>query len=181
MIVAPLDFRDEELLEPRVRFEAEGAAVEVASSMPGVAHGELGAAVQTDLTLAVADPGRYRALVVVGGDGARHHLWHNGDLHALLRRARAAGVTVGGICLGAVVLARAGLLRGVRATAYGEPHVRDDLTARGAIWVEDDVVTDRGIVTADGSHTAAAFADAVVAAVRAAVPAASPGPHRRAR
>jgi tRNA(Ser,Leu) C12 N-acetylase TAN1 len=39
MVIAPSDFRDEELLEPKARFEAEGAIVETASTGTGIARG----------------------------------------------------------------------------------------------------------------------------------------------
>ena len=99
MVIAPTDFRDEELLEPKAFFEAEGAVVEIASTTAGLARGLQGGDVKPDLTVAAADPHRYAAIVVVGGAGAPTYLWENGTLHALLRVTHADGIPVAAICL----------------------------------------------------------------------------------
>jgi protease I len=162
MIIAPADFRDEELLEPRAVFEAEGAGVEVASTTTSVARGMLGAEVKPDLAIAAVDPHRYAAIAVVGGSGAPTYLWDNHALHAVLRIARGEGTPIGAICLSPAVLARAGLLRGVRATVYGDPRAKHELERGGALYVGESVVTDQGIVTAAGPRDARAFARALV-------------------
>jgi len=166
MVVAPRDFRDEELFVPRGRFEAEGATVEVASTEPGHAHGMLGAEVTPDVLVSDADPTRYVAIVVVGGRGARDALWEHGGLHALLHAAARRGTVLGAICLAPVVLARAALLAGVRATVFGDPRAKKELVRGGALFIDDDVVVDRTIVTASGPDAARAFADAIIRVVR---------------
>jgi protease I len=162
LIVAPFDFRDEELLEPKARFEAEGAVVEVAAPTLALAHGIRGATVAPDVALSDVDPLRYVAIGIVGGPGAPAYLWGHGGLHALLRVARAHGIPLGAICLAPAVLARAGLLRGVRATVYGDPRAAHELERGGAIRIADGVVVDQGIVTAAGPRDAGAFAEALV-------------------
>jgi protease I len=67
MVVAPQNFRDEELLHPKAVFEREGAVVDVASTTADVARGMLGAEVKPDLVLSAVDPHRYAAIVLVGG------------------------------------------------------------------------------------------------------------------
>ena len=167
MVVAPSGFRDEELFEPRAVFEDAGAVVEVASTTAGTARGMLGAEVEPDLTLEAVDPHRYAAIVLVGGTGAPAHLWENGRLHAILRLAHANGTTLAAICLAPVALARAGLLRGVRATVFGDARAKHELVRGSALYVDDDIIVDHGLVTASGPHAARAFADAVVRAVLA--------------
>jgi len=162
MVIAPADFRDEELLEPKALFEAGGAAVEVASTTTDVARGMLGAEVTPDLALSEVDPHRYVAIAIAGGTGAPTHLWGDAALHALLRTARDRGTPIGAICLSPAVLARAGLLRGVRATVYGDEAARRELERGGAIHVGGHVVSDQGIVTAAGPRDAGAFARALL-------------------
>jgi protease I len=166
MVIAPQDFRDEELLHPKAVFEAEGAVVEVASTSTQVARGMLGAEVEPDLALSAVDPHRYAAIALVGGKGAPTYLWDDHALHALLRIARADGTPLGAICLSPAVLARAGLLRGVRATVYGDPRAKHELERGGALYVDEHVVSDHGIVTAAGPRDARAFAEAMVQLVR---------------
>jgi deglycase len=169
MVVAPTDFRDEELFVPKGRFEAEGLVVEIASTDPGRARGTLGAEVTPDLTIAEADPRRYAAIVVVGGKGTPVALWQDDGLHALLRTAYRRATPIGAICLAPVVLARAGLLKAARATVSGDPRAKRELVRGGARFVDDDVVVDHEIVTASGPDAARAFADALLRVLRAAV------------
>ncbi len=150
MVIAPTDFRDEELLEPKAFFEAEGAVVEIVSTTAGLARGMQGADVKPDLTVEAADPDRYAA--IVGGARAPTYLWENGTLHALLRVTHADGIPVAAICLSGAVAARAGLLRGLRATVYGLPRAKHELLRGGALYVEEDVVVAGGVVTAAGEH-----------------------------
>jgi protease I len=165
MVVAPEDFRDEELLEPRAAFEAAGAVVEVAATTTAVAHGMLGAEVRPDLALAAVDPHRYAGVVLVGGSGAPAHLWGDETLHDILRTARADGTPIGAICLAPAALARAGLLRGRQATVYADARAKKELAQGGARYVTDHVVTDGGIVTAAGPRDARGFAQAMVTAM----------------
>jgi protease I len=166
MVIAPSDFRDEELLEPKACFQAEGAIVEIASTGTAVARGMLGVEVEPDLALATVDPHRYAVIALVGGAGAPTYLWDNHALHAVLRIARGDGTPIGAICLSPVALARAGLLRGVRATVYGQPRAKHELERGGALYVEEPVVSDQGIVTAAGPGDARAFGEALVELVR---------------
>jgi protease I len=170
MVIAPADFRDEELLQPKAFFEAEGAVVEVASTTTQVARGMLGAEVKPDLPLSTVDPHRYAMIAVVGGSGAQTYLWDDHALYALLRVARDEGTPIGAICLAPAALARAGLLRGVRATVYGQPRAKHELERGGAFHVEEHVVSDKGIVTAAGPRDARAFAQALAQLVATTAP-----------
>jgi protease I len=175
VIVAPTDFGDEAVLHAKALFEAEGATVEIASTARGLARGASGRELAPDRRLLTVDPRRYAAIVVAGGGGARTHLWDNQLLHALLRMARDEGARIGAIGLSPAVLARAGLLRGVRAAVCGDPFARRELERGGALRVDQHVVTDHGIVTAAGEHDAGAFAQALMRLI----PAAARGAGRR--
>lgn len=170
-VVAPKDFRDEELFEPRAALEARGARVVVASTAKGTATGMLGGHVTSTVTIDECRPGDWDAVWVVGGMGSPAHLWDHAGLHALLREVYAQGRPVAAICLSGAVLAKAGLLEGRRATVYRTDRSLAALKAGGAIYVPEAVVKDGPIVTADGPHAAKEFAralgDAVAKASRA--------------
>ena len=70
MVVAPDNFRDEELLEPKGVFEDYGANVVVASKGVNTAKGMLGAIVDIDVDLADVSVDECDAVVFVGGSGA---------------------------------------------------------------------------------------------------------------
>ncbi|GBC83359.1 Putative cysteine protease YraA [bacterium HR10] len=163
MVIAPEDFRDEELFTPKQIFEAGGAEVTIASTRLGLARGMLGGSASPDLLIAEARAEDYDAIVVVGGMGSPTHLWADEALHRLLREADEKGKIIGAICLSPAVLARAGLLRGRRATVYVTDESMSELRRGGAHYQQVDVVTDGRIVTASGPHAAAEFGRAIVA------------------
>jgi protease I len=163
MVIAPEEFRDEELFTPKEIFEAEGATVTIASTRLGPARGMLGGRASPDLLITDARADDYDAIVVVGGMGSPTHLWPNEDLHRLLREADEKGKLIGAICLSPAVLARAGLLRGRRATVYVTEDSLRELQRGGAQYHSADVVTDGRIITASGPHAAAEFGRAICA------------------
>lgn len=171
MVIAPLDFRDEEYREPREVIEARGGEVTVASALPGEARGVLGMRARVDVTLERARAADFDAVVFVGGGGAARY-WDDPAAHALAREAAAQGKVVGAICIAPVILANAGLLRGRRATVW--PREEGRLAERGAVCTGNPVEEDGRIITANGPQAARAFGEAVVRAL-AAAPGGRPG------
>jgi transcriptional regulator GlxA family with amidase domain len=86
-------------------------------------------------------------LFVVAGNDVQRHL--SSAVLAFLRRERAAGTPLGGICSGAYVLARAGLLSGIETCVHWSYH---------DIFAEQfpDVPLRRGVFAADGPVLTAA-------------------------
>lgn len=165
MVIAPNQFRDEELIEPKKVFVAEGAQVTIAACKAGEAKGMLGASVTPDITVADAKAENFDAAVVVGGMGSPTYLWDDERLHVLLQQFAKSNKVVAAICLSGAVLARAGVLRGKRATVYATPESVEALKVGGANFVQDHVVRDGLLVTADGPEVAAEFGRVVVEAM----------------
>ena len=163
MVVAPENFRDEEFFEPQAVFDRAGAVVVVASTRAGRAQGSQGGTVEVARTLAEVRAADYDAIVVVGGNGTPAHLWGDETLHALLREAAAAGKVLGAICLAGVVLARAGILSGRRATVYMTRESLLEYQQAGVRASRDPIVVDERVVTAIGPHVAREFGEAVAA------------------
>lgn len=158
-------FRDEELAHPREEVAGAGAAVDVAAREKAPARGMFGAVESPGLRIRDARAADYDAVVAVGGRGTPEHLWNDGDLHRLLRDARAAGKVVGGICLSGATLAIAGVLKGIEATCYPTDASRKEMQKGGATFVEKPVVVSGRIVTANGPGAARDFGKALVAAL----------------
>jgi len=162
MVIAPEVFRDEEYAEPKSVLEAWGATVTTASLRSGTCTGKLGMTAEATLAIADAQPTEYDAVVFVGGGGAQA-FFDDQDAHALARGAFENKRVVAAICIAPSVLAHAGLLEGVRATAFPSQH--DDLIAHGALWSNSPVEVDGSIITANGPDAARAFGLAIAASL----------------
>ncbi len=162
MIIAKDQFRDEEYAEPRKVFESEGASVTVASSSLKQSKGMLGMIVQPDVLFTEADVRDYDAAIFVGGMGSSEY-WDNPTAHKMAKTAYNAGKVVAAICIAPVTLARAGLLKGKKATVY--PSEIDKIKADGAIYDGADVEKDGKIVTGSGPTVAEKFGKTVVEAM----------------
>ena len=157
MVIAPKNFRDEEYFEPKNILERGNVEIKVVSTTKGRAEGMLGADVNVETTIDEVDPAEYDALVVVGGSGSQTYLWGNKRLHKMVKKAGSLGKVVAAICISPVVLARASLLSGKRATVYRTDETISELKKAGANVSEAPVEVDGKIVTARGPEAAKEF------------------------
>jgi len=164
MVIAPSVFRDEEYIEPKRVLESRGVAVTTASAAPGECIGKLGYRATATLSIADATHADWDAVIFVGGAGARE-FFDDKSAHRLAAKQLAADGVLAAICVAPSILARAGVLRGVRSTAF--PSQEGDLEAHGALWTGEPVTIDGRIVTADGPESATEFGEAVASAVGA--------------
>ena len=164
MVIAPTVFRDEEYIEPKRVLEAHGVAVTTASVVPGECIGKLGARATATMSVGDACQRSWDAVIFVGGAGARVFFEDEGA-HQLARSQKAAGGVLAAICVAPTTLARAGLLSGVRATAFTSQE--SDLVGHGALWTGGAVTVDGNVVTADGPESAEKFGEAIAAALGA--------------
>lgn len=158
-IISFKDFRDEELSIPSKILEDEDAEIEIASTKKGIAKGMLGMSVVVDKTLEEVNVDEYDAIVFVGGSGTLTYLWGNELAANIAAEAFAKGKVVAAICLAPGVLAEAGILEGKSATSYVT--ARSKLEAAGAIWVDQPVVQDGNIITAQGPEAAHEFGEII--------------------
>ena len=158
MIIAPSVFRDEEYAEPKRVLESRGAHVVTASVSPGQCIGKLGLVAHAEMSVAQAEQQAWDAVVFVGGGGASV-FFDDPVSHTLAQDSLDNGAIVAAICIAPSTLARAGLLRGVNATAFISQ--KDDLIAHGALWTGSRVSVDGRIVTANGPEAATEFGEAL--------------------
>ncbi len=162
MVIAPNNFRDEELLEPKMVFENAGADVTIASKGVKKAKGKLGAVVDVDIDIKDAMAGEYNAVVFVGGPGAA--IYFDDDIALKLaidayKRCR----IIAAICIAPSILANAGILKGKRATCFESQ--QENLKIKGAIYTGEDVTQDGKIITANGPGAAAEFGEKIMEAL----------------
>ena len=69
---------------------------------------------------------------------------------------------VSAICISPVVLARAGILKGKKATVFPDSEGIRELKKAGAIYIQKSVVVDGKVVTGDGPDAASRSAQEII-------------------
>lgn len=116
-----------------------------------------------DITL-IADatlsdfPGKMDGIVLPGGMPGSANLASSPRVLELVRETHKQGGLCAGICAAPMVLGRAGILQGIKATCY--PGFEKELI--GATVTEQPVVRDRNIITGRGLGAAVAFGLALI-------------------
>ena len=166
LIIAHENFRDEEFQEPHDLFTKSGASVEIVSTSLEEARGMLGKTVKPTMLLSEVSVDDFDAIVFVGGSGATVY-WNDETAHKIAKEASEKGKIVAAICISPVTLANAGVLQGKRATVWddGSRSYISKLEAGGASYVEQDVVRDGNVITANGPHAARKFAEEIAKAL----------------
>lgn len=162
MIIAPENFRDEELIEPQDVLTEKGAEVKVASVSLEVARGMLGAQVKPDMLIGDIKPEDWDAIILVGGLGASKY-WEDASIHSMLNEAVKQNKIVGAICIAPVTLANAGILSGKKATVSSSETQK--LVDKGAECTGKDMERDGNIITASGPPAARRFGNAIAEAL----------------
>lgn len=157
-VVAPSDFRDEELFHPKEVLEANGASTAIASLSKGALQGVMGGTAQATLSLNDVKAENFDAIVFVGGSGAQVY-FNNSKAMALAREFLSAGKITSAICIAPSILANAGLLKGKKATCFSSEAA--NLKAKGATYTGKAVEVDGLLVTADGPSSAKAFGNEI--------------------
>lgn len=155
MVVAPENFRDEELFHTREELEKAKASVTVASTKTTAVKGMFGKTVTPDIKLERAKVDDYDAVVFVGGTGSAAYFNDNRAL-SIAKEAFNKGKKICAICIAPVILANAGVLRGKRATVFDGDYV-EMVEARGASYTGKPVEVDGNVITANGPAAAREF------------------------
>jgi protease I len=148
-ILATDGFEQVELTEPRKALMEAGATVQVVSpkegEIQGYNHHDKGDTVRVDLALERADPSEFDALMLPGGVINPDQLRMERRAVEFVRRFFEQGKPVAAICHGPWLLVEAGVVDGRTVTSW--PSIRTDLRNAGAQVVDQEVVTDEGLVT----------------------------------
>jgi eukaryotic-like serine/threonine-protein kinase len=164
----------------REALEKGGAEVKVASRDGGtaypiqtehIAREKWGKPISTDLKLSQARSSDFDAILFCGGKGVFSDFVkdevNQGVATDLINAALKEKKPVGAICMGPVVLARAGVLRDRKVTAHKwERETRAILDAAKANVLDRDVVEDGLIITAQDDSAAVKFVERVLRAIR---------------
>ena len=163
MIIAFRDFRDEEYFIIKQVLEAAGAKVITVSANLGKAFGVYGGEAEVDLMIDNLKVQDFDAIVFIGGAGAYKYLEDPKCLQIALETIKKNKV-LGAICIAPTILAKAGVLKGKKATVWSSPMDRSPikiLKEGGANYIDEEVVVDGNIITANGPVAAKEFGEAL--------------------
>ena len=163
MIIAQDGFRDEEFFLPKEILEKQGIEVKVASTALTQAKGMLGAEVKPDILVSDIDVTDFDAIIFVGGIGASQY-WDDPIAHKLAQEAYNRNKIVAAICIAPVTLARAGILKGKRATVWSSE--AGNLRSAEANYTAKPLEKDGNIITASGPIAAREFGEEIVKALK---------------
>ena len=164
MVVAFKGFRDEEYLQPKKVLEQAGYSINTTSNKTGIAEGTYGTTVVVNTDIHKINPDDYKIVVFVGGEGMGKEL-DNPSFHNLAKEFVSANKPIAAICLAPAMLAKAGILRGKKATVWSSSLNQEPvriLKANGAIYEKGPIVKDGDIITANGPTVATQFGEELV-------------------
>lgn len=165
-VVATDGFEQIELTQPVEALKAAGATVEIlapeGSEIQGFNHHDKADTFPVDRTLKAADPKTYDGLLLPGGVISPDALRIDGDAIAFIRAFVEAGKPIAAICHGPWTLINAGAVEGKRVTSW--PSLQVDLENAGATWVDEEVVSDGGLVTSRKPDDLPAFCETMIKA-----------------
>jgi len=152
-------FEQVELTSPLNALKEAGATVHIISPEGGEIKAwdktNWGITINADKKLSDANPDDYDALVLPGGVLNPDKLRQDKDAVAFVSAFLDEGKPVAAICHGPQTLIETGMISGRKMTSY--PSLKTDLKNAGVNWVDEEVVSDKGLVTSRNPADLPAF------------------------
>ncbi|MEK7657578.1 MAG: DJ-1/PfpI family protein [Patescibacteria group bacterium] len=164
-VIAKKDFRDVEYFAPKEILEKAGHKIKTASNgkVGESAFGADGREVKIDIDIIDVDVENFDAVVFVGGPGALENL-DNEKSYRLAREVSAKKKLLAAICIAPAILAKAGVLENRKATVWhsvSDKSAVEILRNNKAEFVDESVVKDNNIITANGPKAAEKFGEMI--------------------
>ena len=142
-------FEQVELIKPRKALDKAGAETLVVSPQENEVRAwnmkRWGKSVAVDVPLETPDPSQFDALLLPGGVMNPDKLRMNPKAVEFVKNFVDAGKPIASICHGPWTLIEAGAVTGRTLTSW--PSLQTDIRNAGGMWVDQEVVTDKGVVT----------------------------------
>lgn len=153
------DFNEEEYNIVKRRLLKAGRQVFITSDDHFVCSGSKGMKVKSDTSFYNVNVNNFSGLILIGGPGSKNY-WKNESLHKIIRSFFDSKKIIAAICSSPIILAKAGILQNKKATCYKEDKM--ELINTEIDYQEKNVVVDGIVVTADNSHSALQFSEAIL-------------------
>ncbi|WP_104990370.1 type 1 glutamine amidotransferase domain-containing protein [Deinococcus sp. NW-56] len=139
-----------ELTSPRQALEEAGATADLISLKPGEIQSMKGdiepkGKYAVDRVVSEVQASDYDGLLLPGGTVNPDTLRLDKGAMRFVREMYDAGRPIAAICHGPWSLSETGISQGLRMTSW--PSLKRELTLSGAEWVDEECVTDKGVVT----------------------------------
>ncbi|AMM51234.1 glutamine amidotransferase [Rufibacter sp. DG15C] len=158
-ILVEKGFEQVELEKPKAALEEAGAETHIISPKSGKVKAwdmtDWGKEFDVDKKLEDVVAADYDALLLPGDVMNPDYLRANEQAVAFVRAFNESGKPIAAICHGPWTLIEAQAVKGRQVTSW--PSLRTDLTNAGANWVNEEVVTDKGLVTSRKPEDIPAF------------------------
>lgn len=168
-IIAQHGFQDHEFAGSKAELEKAGHKVVVASFVKGPANGAFGMTAAVDIAFDDVNTDDYDMVTVIGGGGMAEIADDNiksAPIVKIIKEMKAKGKLISAICIAPVMLAKAGVLKGKRATVYETPGTVMGLEKAGAAYTGENVTVDGDTITANGPPAAESFGKKLAEALR---------------
>jgi protease I len=165
ILLAPVGSEQVEFVEPKKAVEDAGGTVDVVGLQTGdvqTMNSDVnpGDTFTVEKTFSEVSADEYDGLVVPGGTVGADKLRGSDEavsfVHSFFDQAKPVGV----ICHGPWMLVEADVVKGRTLTSY--PTLQTDIRNAGGNWVDEEVVTDQGLVTSRTPDDVPAFCSKIV-------------------